>query len=135
MSIPPERGGDVCIEVPARRLSGLITGDVDLLKMDIEGAARLVLPELAAANVLRRIRQIHLEYHHHLQREVDNFSDTLRLLEQNDCGYQIQASSPNWSTGRQVQYMGIHAYRKSDTGIDGAGLAQPRQTIPAVGAG
>jgi FkbM family methyltransferase len=135
MSILPERGGDVRIDVPARRLSSLITGDVDLLKMDIEGAERLVLPELAAANALRRIRQIHLEYHHHLQHEVDNFSETLRLLEQNDFGYQIQASSPNWSTGRQVQYVGIYAYRKSDAGIDGAGLAQPRETNPAVGAG
>jgi FkbM family methyltransferase len=133
MSIIPERGGDLRIDVPARRLSSFLTSDVDLLKMDIEGAETSVLPELANANVLRRIRQIHLEYHHHVRRDVDDLSHTLRLLEQNDFGYQLQAHSPNWSIGRQVQYMGIHAYRKLAVATQDRSVPQVREAMSATG--
>jgi FkbM family methyltransferase len=112
MSILRERSNGAPTDVPARRLSPFLTEDVDLLKIDIEGAETCVLRELAAADALVLARQIHLEYHHHIQREVDDFSATLGLLERHGFGYQLRATSPNWSVGRQTQYVAIHAYRK-----------------------
>jgi FkbM family methyltransferase len=113
MSILRERSDGARTDVPARRLSTFLAADVDLLKMDIEGAETTVLRELAAANALARVRQLHLEYHHHIRPEVDDFSVTLELLERQGFGYQLQANSPDWPRRRQTQYVAIHAYRKS----------------------
>jgi FkbM family methyltransferase len=113
MSILRERSDGARTDVPARRLSTFLPADVDLLKVDIEGAETTVLRELAAANALARVRQLHLEYHHHIRPEVDDFSVTLELLERQGFGYQLQASSPDWPRPRQTQYVAIHAYRKS----------------------
>ena len=66
MSMHHERlAGDEII-VPSRALSSVITREVDLLKMDIEGAETAVILELAASGKLKLIKQIHLEYHHHI---------------------------------------------------------------------
>jgi FkbM family methyltransferase len=118
MSTLQERASGTRTEVPARRLSNFLTTDVDLLKMDIEGAETSVLPELAAANALRRVRQLHLEYHHHIQRDVDDLSVTLQLLEQHGFGYQLQGTSPGWGAGRTNQYIAIYAYQKAPDGVD-----------------
>ena len=52
MSILRERSDGARTDVPARRLSTFLPADVDLLKVDIEGAETTVLRELAAANAL-----------------------------------------------------------------------------------
>lgn len=51
------------LEVSITPLSPYITGPVDILKLDIEGAEGEVLAELEAADVLRHIKQIFIEYH------------------------------------------------------------------------
>ena len=56
-SLDGRSGGGERARVPMRRLSGFLDEEVDLLKIDIEGAEREVLPELAAAGKLRRARQ------------------------------------------------------------------------------
>src|SRR4029077_20510951 len=70
MSVNKERSGGEKIVVPARRLSSFIEEQVNLLKMDIEGAEESVLTELAASGKLHMIDQIHLEYHHHLRKNT-----------------------------------------------------------------
>ena len=76
--------------VLAKRLSPFITDPIDLLKMDIEGAERLVLPELSASGKLSLIKQMHIEYHHHIVPSDDRLSETLKLLEDNGFGYQLK---------------------------------------------
>ncbi len=51
------------INVPAVRLSTVIDGPVDLLKMDIEGAEYGVIRELVASGAINHIRRAIIEYH------------------------------------------------------------------------
>jgi FkbM family methyltransferase len=113
MSVDKDRCGGEPIVVPARRLSTFITDPVDLLKMDIEGAEYTVLPELAASGKLSRVKKIHLEYHHHITRGVDQLSSMLRLLEEQGFGYQIQSRPARWAVQDMFQDIAIYCYRKT----------------------
>ena len=84
-------GGRVCRsnylrEVPAVRLADLITGSVDLLKMDIEGAEFDVLADLCATGKIRQVRRLICEVHN---RDANclNVSELLTALSQN--GFKI----------------------------------------------
>ena len=68
------------VDVECDLLSDYIDGEVDLLKLDIEGAEHAVLAELSMRDRLRRIRHIVCEYHHHLERDQDCLSRTLGIL-------------------------------------------------------
>jgi FkbM family methyltransferase len=57
------RSGTASEQVPAIRLSPLIDEPVDFLKLDVEGAEYGVLRELVAADAIRRVRQMVVEYH------------------------------------------------------------------------
>src|SRR5262249_54865250 len=48
--------------VPSRRLSEFIRSDIDLLKLDVEGAEDAVVDEPADSGKLRHVRRLHLEY-------------------------------------------------------------------------
>jgi FkbM family methyltransferase len=114
MSLYQERlAGDVII-VPARLLSPFITREVELLKMDIEGAEAVVLPELAESGKLQMVKQIHLEYHHHIRQQKDELSPILKLLEDNNFGYYLTAdkSRGKLPSPRDFQDIAIYGYRK-----------------------
>jgi FkbM family methyltransferase len=51
------------LDVHIEPLSTYITGPVDILKLDVEGAEGEVLTELADSDTLRHIKQIFIEYH------------------------------------------------------------------------
>jgi FkbM family methyltransferase len=91
MSTSPSRIGGPAIRVPARRLSEFIDGEVDYLKLDVEGAELRILQELTASGKLRSIRQMGIEYHHRLQGEHSAMAGILEILEQNGFEYQILA--------------------------------------------
>ena len=93
-------------------LSKFITGPVDFLKMDIEGAEAVVLAELAASGRMRSIREMVVEYHHHADRSEDRLSRTLRLLEDNGFGYQIRSIPWQAFTRETFQDLLIRAYQK-----------------------
>jgi FkbM family methyltransferase len=99
------------LKVEAVRLSPFIQEEVDLLKMDIEGAEVSVIQELADAGKLRLIKEMFVEYHHHLKSDEDHLSRMLRPLEENGFGYQISApAAPQWAR-KSVQPILIYAYR------------------------
>ena len=92
-SLFQERGGQKVVEVEATRLSKYIDRPVDLLKIDVEGAERLVLDDLVTADKLKMVRQMIIEYHHHLQGSDNQLAGFLRVLEDNKFGYQIEGDS------------------------------------------
>lgn len=112
MSTHPERLSGSQIEVQSRALSPYIQDDVDLLKLDIEGSEHPVLMEVAEAGKLRQIRQMHIEYHHHIRAGDDRLSATLALLESEGFGYQIDVDRHQKGTLGGFQDIALHAYRK-----------------------
>jgi FkbM family methyltransferase len=76
--------------IDATPLSPYITKPVDLLKMDIEGAENLVIEELAHSGKLKLIKQMILEYHHHMVNlQEDHLAPVLKIFEDNGFGYQF----------------------------------------------
>jgi len=99
-------------EVQATALSGYVTGPVDFLKLDVEGAEDDAMKELAATGKLALIKQMVIEYHHHLDAERDNLSEMLGLLEENGFGYQVGAPRNDPFPGKRFQDILIYAYAK-----------------------
>src|SRR5262249_17757715 len=102
------------VKVAAHRLSSFIEKPVDLLKVDIEGAETIVLPELAKSGKLSLVKKMHLEYHHHISGSLDQLSSVLKLLEEFGFGYQIQSSPDPWGIERTFQDISIYCYQKAE---------------------
>jgi hypothetical protein len=98
--------------VPARRLSTYIDQDVDLLKLDVEGAELRVLRELADSGKISRIRQMIVEYHHKIPGESSAMSHLLRILEEHGFEYQVAASGFPLAQPEHFQDIMIYAYRR-----------------------
>ena len=78
-------------------LSSYINGrEIDLVKMDVEGAEEGVLREAAAAGALRNVREIAVEYHHNLEEGISRFGSFLQLLQEAGYHYQVDAT---WKGG------------------------------------
>jgi FkbM family methyltransferase len=101
-----------CQSVKTVRLSTFIHEEIDLLKMDVEGAEIAVVAELAESGRLRLIKEMFIEYHHHLKVDEDSLSRMLRPLEENGFGYQISSPSDLPWARKSVQPMLIYAYRQ-----------------------
>ncbi len=99
------------IRVPAVRLSGFIKSAVDLLKLDVEGAEGRVLADLIGSGTLANVERLHMEYHHHIDGERNEFSRTLAQLEAAGFGYQVRADQHKWPVPRAFQDISIYAYR------------------------
>ena len=112
MSINPERMRGTRISVPATRLAPFLSDPVDLLKIDIEGAEENVLADLYKAGVLPNVKRIHLEYHHHIRPDENSLATVLKIFEDSDFGYQIQAGQPRWPTKEAFQDVSVYAYNK-----------------------
>jgi FkbM family methyltransferase len=93
-SLQTQVDADGEIEVPAVRLSGLVEGRIDFLKLDVEGSEEDVLTELAQADRLKDISELVIEYHHHLSGRQDRLSVVLGLLEAHGFTYQLSVPRP-----------------------------------------
>ena len=113
MSVFRERMPGETVRVPAVRLSSHVAGPVDFLKLDVEGSELAVLRDLAASGKLALIRQMVIEFHHHLSPTVDNLSECLAILERNGFGYQVTSGQVHTPITRgQFQDVLVHAYLK-----------------------
>lgn len=101
-----------CIKVETDLLSRYITDQVDLLKLDIEGAEERVLEELSQNNKLQNINQIICEFHHHIDTGIDRLSRTLKILEDAGFGYQLMAYTKTPPTPGAYQDLIIYAFNK-----------------------
>ena len=82
MSVHRDRMPGAAVRVPAVRLSRYVTKPVDFLKLDVEGSELPVLRDLASSGAIGQIRQMVIEFHHHMRPDVDNLSECLSILEQ-----------------------------------------------------
>lgn len=112
MSTVKGRWGNVPRQVEGVRLSDYVDGPVDYLKMDIEGSECAVLEELARAGKLGCIKQMLVEYHHHVPPGHDALSTMLRLLEENGFGYQVAAGASRPFQPDSFQDIHLYAYQK-----------------------
>ena len=78
-------------EVEAVKLSSYINDTIDFMKMDIEGAETSVFLDLKESGKLKFIRNIVLEYHHHLGGKKDCLSIVLAILEDYGFSYQLHS--------------------------------------------
>ena len=102
--------------VQAVTLSSYINEPVDLLKMDIEGAEIMVLNELAASGKLSMIKQILLEYHHHMtDPSEDCFANILKIFEDYNFGYQFNSIEKAVPEKKNRNVMILYVYNKNLT--------------------
>lgn len=101
--------------VPCVKLSDFITRDVDMLKVDVQGAETIVVNELADSGKLQKVDQIIMEYHYD---DVNNPLGTLLgTLQENQFGLSLHAfhqdRMPPFYQYRDRPYcFGLYAYRK-----------------------
>ncbi len=101
--------------VDSTKLSLLVNGrKVDLVKMDVEGAERLVVADLVESGSIGMVNELVVEYHHDVDRRRANLGEFLCLLEGAGFKYQLDVA---WAAGRdEFQDVLLHAYRpKSPT--------------------
>lgn len=89
MSAVSGRGGGQTITVPAKRLSSFINGEIDLLKLDVEGMEGPVMRDLASTGKLSLVREAIIEVHHNLPGSPTTLGSLLQLLENAGFRYQI----------------------------------------------
>ena len=101
-SIHPNRLAGQPTVVRAVRLSRFLdSGEIDFVKMDIEGAEQKVVSEVSRSGRLCDVKQLEIEYHHRIAGEESNISYLLSELESSGFDYQICASLPPGRNGPQ----------------------------------
>jgi FkbM family methyltransferase len=92
MSTEEGRMTGVPLQVSSHRLSSLIDGPVDLLKLDVEGAEHDVIEELDESGALQEVQSIIMEYHHHLNGHDDRLGELLGTLATSGFTYYLSAA-------------------------------------------
>jgi FkbM family methyltransferase len=111
-SLLESRNSGKATEVPVVKLSQYIDRPVSFLKLDVEGAEGPVMDDLAATAKMQMIKIMAIEYHHHIAKNSDALSKFLKLLEDNNFGYQIEAAAETPHTNDSYQDIMIFAYHK-----------------------
>src|SRR5260370_1616245 len=115
MSLDPQRLPKADIEtvlVDSAKLSTFVDGrQVDLLKMDVEGAERFVLEDLVASGAMRMVKQLVLEYHHHVDRREVSLGEFLCLLENAGFEYQFDEVWASPQARDEFQDVVLRAFR------------------------
>ena len=112
-SLKQERMSKKKCSVETIKLSNYIDQKVDFLKMDIEGAELDVIEELKNKGKLSYIKQMVIEYHHHIVKQQDEISKILQILENEGFGYQIESSMRRPFKSNEFQDVLIYAYNKA----------------------
>ncbi|MFH1443463.1 MAG: FkbM family methyltransferase [Candidatus Micrarchaeota archaeon] len=100
-------------EVECRRLSRFIRGNVDFVKMDIEGAEVDVVKELVSSGKLQHLKRMVIEYHHHNHTGEAFLGKFLSLLENAGFDYRISARIFPQMGGEYAQAVMIYANRRN----------------------
>lgn len=112
MSTHKKRGLSKKTVIQMDRLSSFMKMPVDFLKLDIEGSEGVAIEDLHKRKKLRQVKQMVIEYHHHIESRKDNLSKLLRILEANQFGYQIITPLRTPFEKEKYQDILIFAYKK-----------------------
>ncbi|MGH7148436.1 MAG: FkbM family methyltransferase [Nitrospiraceae bacterium] len=112
MTAKPGRGLKARAQIETTPLSEHLSGEIDFLKMDIEGDEACAIAELSHHNKLKLVKEMVFEYHHHELPERDALSGVLANLEQNGFGYEISALTLSPFERGRFHGMLIYAYQK-----------------------
>ncbi len=101
-SIDSNRGGKNLISVPSIKLSNYIKKlDVDLIKIDVEGAEIMIIKDLITAGILENFSNYIVEYHHNIS-DSNNFNQFLTCFEEANFSYNIKASCNSYSISQDL---------------------------------
>jgi FkbM family methyltransferase len=129
MSTLPGRGFESsvrCLTVDGKPLSTYVgAGEIDFLKMDIEGAEEPVLRELASTGRLRKIKEMAIEYHHNLEGGSGGCGSFLQLLYEYGYQYQLDATWGNPQSLGAFQDILIRARRSAQVATHSGTAIKP----------
>ena len=100
--------------VAGRRLSDFVDADVDLVKLDVEGAEDDVLSDLVASGAIARVGQLIVEYHHQLDPTRDFLGAFLERLREQGFSYHVSAReqiAKRATVEPEFQDVLVHAFR------------------------
>ncbi len=80
------------VKLRAAKLSGFVDRQIDLLKLDVEGAEFDVLTDLIESGKINGIKRMVIEYHHRIDGVNSCLARFLKLLEEQGFEYQLAAS-------------------------------------------
>jgi FkbM family methyltransferase len=125
MSLDPNRLSNPASRmVETVKLSSYISSSVDFVKLDVEGSELAVIEDLAKNSKLDLVKEMIVEYHHHVEKQRDNMSELLRILEEGGMGYQIETAgriAPIVDGGKgRFQDLIIYVYNKRAAGEFGS---------------
>ena len=114
MSTYARKGMTVEVQVPAERLSTLLLKagwtQVDLAKIDIEGAEWQVLRDLTESGWLTKVQQYVIEYHHLMGTHESKFGEFLKDFEA--AGYLYQMNTKSLPYNHAPQFQDVLLYLK-----------------------
>jgi len=87
-----------------------INREIDLLKLDIEGAEDLVIKDLQHNNLLKNINEWIIEYHHKFGKDSSKLGDFLCLFEKENFEYQIDTINIPIVSKNKPQNVLIYVY-------------------------
>ncbi len=110
--MPKERTTVACVALSSFLEEKLPGREVDLVKLDIEGAEQAVLTDLAASGALARVRELVIEYHHHMGADRSRLGPFLDVLEAAGFSYQLRAEAVPLTARNAFQDVLLYCYRK-----------------------
>lgn len=97
------------VQVPAFKLSDYLNEEIDLLKMDVEGAEGEILKEVHTSQKLRRIKEMVFEYHANRTNKENDLCDILKILEANNYSVVIY-DNENGAFGKALKPFPIYHF-------------------------
>lgn len=92
--------------------SSLIKNNIDMVKMDIEGAEGVVMKELEKKGALKRISRLAMEVHHNIEGSSEMLSGILGIFTKNKFKFQIFA--PNNPPYFERKFQDVMVYAEKD---------------------
>ncbi len=110
-SINSKRGGQKAVLVKAKRLSDFLKthSEIDLIKIDVEGAEWNIIKDLVESNSIRKCHQYLIEFHLNLPELEGKLSEFLEYFESQGYLYNIRG---DFGRVGEFQDLLIHCIRK-----------------------
>lgn len=112
--------------VDGKPLSSYVgAGEIDFLKMDVEGVEEPVLRELASTGRLRALKEMAIEYHHNVSGSSGDCGSFLQLLSGHGYQFQLDATWGNPQSLGTFQDILIRARRAAEVRSHSRTIAKP----------